>query len=229
MSTVDEFTSIGALPDEDQLARAINAFARELGCDGLDIREFAASLAQGLRWASDTVENNSRHLSNTRLAGKLAELNQRYEDLQRQADRHSAGYSLESVLNELFSLSGLDPREPFRIRGEQIDGLIQLDGEIYLIEAKWEKQPVGESALLAFRGKVEGKSQFTRGVFISISGYSLPGIEAFTQGKSPNCFLLDGEDLQAVLSGGILLCELLRLKFRRLAEEGRVFVPASKL
>ena len=74
----------------------------------------------------------------------------------------------QKVLNRLFELHGLSPREPFRVVGEQIDGSFILDHEIYLLEAKWHQTPLPEGDLLIFRGKVEGKSKYTRGVFISV-------------------------------------------------------------
>ncbi|MFH0823592.1 MAG: hypothetical protein V2B18_12635, partial [Pseudomonadota bacterium] len=74
---------------------------------------------------------------------------------------------------------------------------------------------------------VEGKSSFTRGVFLSLSGYAETALKAITQGKQPNFFLMDGYDLSVVLEGQIGLDLLLRTKLRHLAEEGRVFVSAK--
>lgn len=134
---------------------------------------------------------------------------------------------MEELLNNLFDLYGLNPRGPFRVTGEQIDGSFELDNEIYLVEAKWESGKLSEAPLLVFRGKVEGKSSFTRGVFLSLSGYAETAIKAITQGKQPNFFLMDGYDLSIVLEGQIQLDMLLRIKLRHLAEEGRVFVSAK--
>jgi hypothetical protein len=98
----------------------------------------------------------------------------------------------------------------------------------YIIEAKWESNPLPEAPLLVFRGKIEGKSSITRGVFISINGCTPQALEAITLGKQPNFFLMDGYDITMVLEGAISLSDLLRLKLRRLAEEGKVFVTARE-
>jgi hypothetical protein len=51
------------------------------------------------------------------------------------------------VLNDLFKLDGLDVRESFTISGEdgqvgeQVDGLIALDGQLILAEMKWRSKP----------------------------------------------------------------------------------------
>lgn len=82
--------------------------------------------------------------------------------------------------------------------------------------------------LLVFRGKIEGKSSITRGVFIAINGCTRQALEAITSGKQPNFFLMDGYDLTMILEAAISLNDLLRLKLRRLAEEGKVFVSGKE-
>jgi hypothetical protein len=46
--------------------------------------------------------------------------------------------------------------------------------------------------LLVFRGKIEGKSTFTRGVFIALNDISIPARDAITRGKAPSFFLFRG-------------------------------------
>ncbi len=48
------------------------------------------------------------------------------------------GLAFESYLTELFSLSEMTPRSPFRLSGEQIDGSFDAGGQTYLVEAKWQ-------------------------------------------------------------------------------------------
>jgi hypothetical protein len=144
-------------------------------------------------------------------------------------DRQEAGLRLEGLLTSLFTLFGLDPNGPFRVTGEQIDGSFDLDREVYLIEAKWTAEPVNEAALLVLRGKVEGKSQFTRGLFLSINGYTPEAVVAITGGKSPNFVMMDGVHLFRVLDGGIHLNVLLRRLVRHLAETGAPYLPVANL
>ncbi len=132
-------------------------------------------------------------------------------------------------MNDLFAFAELAPRSAFRIIGEQIDGSFVLDGQTYLLEAKWHADRVGEDDLLVFYGKVTAKSAFTRGLFVSLSGFTKPGLDAFTRGKQPNSVLMDCADLWQVLEARMGLPDLLRAKVRRLAEEGSVFVPAREL
>ncbi len=160
---------------------------------------------------------------------ELEQLKQQFFELHTALDRQDVGYKLEIILNRLFDLHGLAPREPFRVVGEQIDGSFDLDHETYLLEAKWEKTPCSENPLLVFRGKIEGKSHFTRGVFVSINGLSEPATTAITSGKQPNFFAIDGYDLTMLLANNISLIDFFRRRRRLLAEEGKVSVPFSEV
>lgn len=159
----------------------------------------------------------------------LDDLRTRFLGLQTQPDRQAAGLALEKLLNELFALFDLQPSSAFRVVGEQIDGAFLLDSEVYLLEAKWTRDQTPEADLLAFRGKVEGKSSITRGLFISINGFSSQAVPAITRGKQPTFVMMDGADLYRILEGHIHLDELLRRKVRYLAERGEPYVPVSDL
>jgi hypothetical protein len=104
----------------------------------------------------------------------LNRLKENFFSLAAESNRNTAGLALEKLLNELFDIFGLQPRQPFRVVGEQIDGSFELDGQVYLLESKWEKNALAEAELLVFRGKIEGKSTFTRGVFIALNDISSP-------------------------------------------------------
>lgn len=163
------------------------------------------------------------------MSQKREEIKSQFYDLTKQKNRQKAGFGLEKILNGLFELYELGPRTPFRVVGEQIDGSFELDSEIYLVEAKWEAFPISESPLLVFRGKVEGKSSITRGLYIALNGYTSQATNAITRGKQPNFFLMDGYDLSVVLEGGVRLDDLLRAKIRRFAEEGKVYFSVREL
>lgn len=156
------------------------------------------------------------------IQSELPNLRAEFYQLAVSSDRQAAGIALEKLLNRLFHLFGLNPRGPFRLTGEQIDGTFILDHEIYLLEAKWEAKPVNEAALLTFRGKIEGKSVFTRGLFLSINGFTSEALVAITRGKQPTFILADGADLSPVFEQAIRFDDLLRHKVRNLAETGEM-------
>ena len=161
------------------------------------------------------------------LQSELPSLRSQFYGLVGSSDRQAAGFALEKLLNRLFDLFDLNPRASFRLKGEQIDGTFVLDHETYLLEAKWEAKPVNEAALLVFRGKIEGKSGFTRGLFLSINGFTPDALTAITRGKQPSFILADGSDLSPVFEQAIRLDDLLRHKVRNLAETGEMLTRAK--
>jgi hypothetical protein len=137
------------------------------------------------------------------------------------------GYALERFLKTLFDASGLKGRASFRLVGEQIDGSFELSGETYLLEAKWQDAPIGVADLRSFNAKVEEKAAWTRGLFVSISGFSDDGLEAFGRGK--RLVGMDGLDLHEVLDRGLSVAEVIAKKVRRAAETGSSFVRVRDL
>ncbi len=161
-------------------------------------------------------------------AHALAELNGRLLKLT-SMKAHERGFAFERFLTDLFGLYKLDPRRSFRLVGEQIDGSFELPPDTFLLEAKWQDLRVGQADLLTFAGKVDGKAQWSRGLFVSYTGFSEDGLHAFAQGRRTGIICLDGLDLTQVLSGGLNFVEVLQRKKRRAAETGRAFVPVREL
>ncbi len=139
------------------------------------------------------------------------------------------GYAFEKFLQQVFETFDLKPRSSFKVIGEQIDGSIELDGHTYLIEAKWQDKLIRENELLVFRGKVESKATWSRGLFISYSGFTKEGLEAFSKGKNTNLIAMTGEDLWAILEGEMPLDEAIRLKSRYAAETGKIMIRIYEL
>lgn len=218
-----------------------NAVVGKLMSDILDVSEHKGQLADSCRLIAERLLKNASPASpqaapqqneaeqQRRRSRELGELKDVFFQLAADSDRNRAGLSLEKLLNRLFELFELQPRQPFRVVGEQIDGSFQLDNQIYLLESKWEKHALPEADLLVFRGKIEGKSTFTRGVMIALNDISGPARDAITRGKSPSFFVMNGHDLVMVLSEAMSLTEFLRKRVRLLAEEGRVCVHFSEL
>lgn len=142
-------------------------------------------------------------------------------------DAHARGYAFERFLKTLFDTFGLAAHEPFRLRGEQIDGSFQLGSDTYLLEAKWHGQPIGVADLHTFHGKIEQKAAWTRGLFVSNSGFSEDGLSAFGRGKRVVC--MDGLDLYEMLDREIPLNQVLDRKVRRAAETGMPFLRVRDL
>jgi len=160
---------------------------------------------------------------------QLADLKGRFTKLQAQSDRQARGYELEQILYKLFELFDLEPRGPFRIKGEQIDGAFIHDGDEFLLEAKWQQSPVGLSELRDLDGAVASNLDNTLGLFISVNGFSEDGLERYRQGNRPRIICMDGMDLTSVLEGFIDLRDLLRRKRAVAAQQGRIFIRVDEI
>jgi len=95
---------------------------------------------------------------------------------------HARGKALEGVLNALFRAYGIGVRESFTLAGnsdegivEQIDGVIELKGHLYLVEMKWWQVPLGVPEISQHLVRVYHRSD-CRAVIISASDFTEPAI-----------------------------------------------------
>lgn len=137
------------------------------------------------------------------------------------------GLAFERFLRTLFQTHGMQGQGSINLRGEQIDGSFQLDGQTYLIEAKWQNDKTGAADLHVFEGKLSQKATWTRGVFISQSGFTDDGLHAFGRGKRLIC--MDGLDLWESLSGTLPLAETIRRKAAYASQTGEIFARVRDL
>jgi hypothetical protein len=137
------------------------------------------------------------------------------------------GYAFEAFLKSSFDPFGLEAREPFRLRGEQIDGSFLLASETYLLEGKWQNAQADISVLHTFHGKVEQKAAWARGLIVSYSGFTEDGLHAFGRGKRVIC--MDGLDIHEALSRELPFDLVFEQKVRWAAERGSVFTRVRDL
>jgi hypothetical protein len=121
----------------------------------------------------DRVASRSRDL--TRLHDTLAAL---FND----EDPQRRGKAVEPILNEYFKVEGVLVREAFRFREaekggplEQVDGVVELDGHLYLVEMKWWNHRLGTGDVALHMVRV-GHRGDVRGLIISASGFTEPAV-----------------------------------------------------
>lgn len=164
----------------------------------------------------------------TAVRSKLDDITRVYYELLKSIDPQGRGYQLEKILRQLFEIFDLDPRASFKIVGEQIDGAFTFETTDYLLEAKWQQQPVGAAELDALSGKLSRKLDNTLGLFLSVNGFSEDGVNAHSSGKRM-MLLMDGSDLMSVLEGRIDLIQLLLRKRREASETGNIYLRIHEI
>lgn len=136
-----------------------------------------------------------------------------------ETDANKRGIALEGVLNRLFKSHGILIRESFRRVGtagegvvEQIDGVIVLDGQVYLVEMKWWSQPLGVAEVSQHLVRVFTRGA-ARGILVSQSGYAAPAVTICRESLARSVFVLVKlEEIVFLLERGNSLAELLRSK-----------------
>jgi hypothetical protein len=134
----------------------------------------------------------------------------------------SRGFSFEKYLNGLFNAFGLDPHASYRTDYDQIDGSFILNGNTILIEAKYRKNPIPKDDLILFTNKIEQKSHYARGLFITYSLVDNKAIDYFTD-RSSRFVVLTVEELYLMCQNKNSLINILMEKFRHLDERGLIY------
>lgn len=113
-----------------------------------------------------------------------------------EANAQKRGKALEAVLNRLFRAYGILIREAFTLKSvsgdgviEQIDGVVELDGHVYLVEMKWTKESLGPGDVAQHLVRVFGRGH-ARGLFISASGYTPAALESCRDSLRQSVFAL---------------------------------------
>jgi hypothetical protein len=158
----------------------------------------------------------------------LGELNAKYIELARDStDAQARGYDLQDLLSGLFKLHDIPYQPPYR-KGtvEETDGFFTFRSFDYLLEARWRKTPPPITDLRAFSGKVKGKIESTRGLFLSIPGFR---DEVVTEAaRLSNLILMDGQELALILEGRVSLVEGLQIKLDKAAQQGVLYYSLAQ-
>ncbi len=136
-----------------------------------------------------------------------------------EADPHKRGKALEGVLNRLFQTNDILVSEAFTASGEagdgvieQIDGAVEFDGRLYLVEMKWWNKPLGRSEVSPHLVSVYGRGE-VGGIFISSSGFHESAIAEYKTALAQRAvFLVELQEIVTVLDRSIPLLDLLRPK-----------------
>jgi restriction endonuclease Mrr len=106
------------------------------------------------------------------------------------------GKLLESVLNDYFRAFGILIKDGFTRTGdsgdgiiEQIDGIVEFNNEIFLVEMKWKKEKIGNDDIYAHLGRIYHRAN-AHGIFISASGYAPSAFSAAKEALVKNALLV---------------------------------------
>ena len=201
-------------------------------CVGFKIPElvdsnFVSNLPKAMPDPSYLIKNDEKSSAQI-LPEKIEDIKQRFLQIERLKPQER-GYEFEKLLYDLFDTYGFNPKPSFRNEGEQIDGSIEFEHQIYLIEAKWQTNPILEKDLLTLHGRASGHSRIGRGIFITCGNFSSDGVQAFQKLQPTSIIGFDGQDLYIILERCLPLADVIRHKVRKLVESGEFHYPVLKL
>ncbi|RYE17402.1 MAG: restriction endonuclease [Sphingobacteriaceae bacterium] len=156
-------------------------------------------------------------------AARIEDIKKDFYSLFSNTNPQERGKKLEGVLNSLFLIHGILAREAFARKGdngegiiEQIDGVVEIENQIYLVEMKWKKDKIGSDDIFAHLGRIYHRIS-AQGIFISASGFTDSGIIAAKEALTNKAILvlIDLEDFIGILDDEIDLLQYLKSKIRK--------------
>lgn len=139
------------------------------------------------------------------------------------------GQQFNELVAELLRCWGLE-RVQANVRSVgEIDVTFAMDGTRFLLEAKWEQAPVSFDPIAKLSRRITQRLAGTRGVCLSMSGYTADALSDMLRGQQPDMLLLDRAHVEAMLSGLLSPHDLFNELLDRASYRGEVSVPLTEL
>lgn len=142
-------------------------------------------------------EEQQRADAKKKKAEALHKIQQDFASLFREKNPWKRGKQLEGVLNSFFEYNNILLSEAITIKGdegqgiiEQIDGVIEYKGKVYLVEAKWESETLGREKVASHLVRAYNRGGCEGGIFVSYSSYSQAAIEDCKTALGTKVFIL---------------------------------------
>jgi hypothetical protein len=209
------------IPDQEKSKRVLNEFKEICGEDLLE-RKLKEKVNQDRLKAHDETIKSVQNYEH-----KIKELHGKFIKTFSE-EPQKRGYILESVIYELFSINEIHYQKPFKSGTDQIDGHFRYGNFDYLVEIKWEKDPVGKVALSVFNDEIQRRIQSTRGLFVSMSGFNESHVKNY-EVANPKMILMDGEDISLILEGRFRLDDALNAKIDKAVKAGQIYFKLRNL
>ena len=216
---VVEFENFETCWPEDQLkAKGLVASVRE----AVNAKDSFTRMAQERDTEREKVQMRQQeaHSAATAKRAKIEDVSKRLFALFGMDDKpQERGKLLEAVLNDLFKAYGILVREDFRRKAvdsnvvlEQVDGVIELNGTIHLVEMKWLNAPVGMGEFSPHLSRLFMRPN-AHGIFIATNGYTASVVaECTTALTMKTIFLCSLQEFVLLLQRQDDLIEFLKKK-----------------
>lgn len=213
------------VPDPEKAKELLNEFRDAVGNDPIE-KEIEKRRRDEIRHKRETTLDEQKAQKQ-----RLQDLNNQFANLLAAVKMtpQQRGFKLEDLFCDLLQLSELEYKRPYRTdEGEQLDGHFRYEKFDYLIESKWEEDSIKQKDLSIFDGKIRGKAQSTRGLFLAANGFDENAVTKFS-GDSPRIILMSGEDLALILGGRVDFQDAMKAKLDAIVRYGNINFSIRKI
>ena len=135
------------------------------------------------------------------------------------------GRAFEDLFAKLVESAGWSVETNAKTSNEEFDVVISREREHYLIECKWQADPLEDGAVSKLFGRLARRQGVSGGLIVSMSGFSKGALAgAVTDSTSKQILFFGRGDVEAILSGKATFDDLLTHKQRELAVRRRIKV-----
>jgi hypothetical protein len=146
------------------------------------------------------------------------------EDFERISDLgpQPRGRALQVLFAKIVERQGWSQEEGVRTSNEEIDVIVFKGREYYLVECKWEKDPIEAGVIREFYGKLSKRAGIG-GLVVSMSGFTAGAIEEVLEHATSHRILLFGpEDIHSIVYSKQTFDEMLNAKSAELTIRKKV-------
>lgn len=119
------------------------------------------------------------------------------------------GELFNKLVAEVFRAYGIDARWSTRRDLGEIDVHFTVGGNRYILEAKWHADHVSQDAVAKIRDRISESMLGTRGIILSMSGFTEEAVTSTRRGKQLALVLIDASHFESMLTGVISPAELI--------------------
>jgi len=142
------------------------------------------------------------------------------------------GFEFEKLINKICEDQGILISNSYKTADseQQIDGAVEINSRIFLVESKWEsKSTLAASKLFGFFGKINSKLEGTIGIFISYNELSDNFLSAVRNGLKQSCIVIHGkENIMDIIEEKVNIKEFIWYVFQQASTDNRSFVNTSE-
>ena len=132
------------------------------------------------------------------------------------------GRALQKLLARIIGHHGWGQDEGVRTSNEEMDVIVFREREYYLLESKWEKDPIEADVIRELFGKL-GNRIDVRGIVVSMSGFTGGAVKQVEDYTGQRIILLFGASgTKAMIYGQATFNELLNEKYKELITKRKV-------